>query len=82
MDAGADTAGVEGAGIASPRSSPIPTMSDLWSASPGVGVDGGASCTFGDPAAAVTTVSAPTTDLDLTLSADDGTNPPVLGTTC
>lgn len=49
-----------------------------WTAAPGAGVDAGASCSFGSPSSAATTVTC-TDDgtWTLTLRADDGVNPPV-----
>ena len=54
----------------------------LWSATAGSVVDGLASCTFADPTHPATSVSC-TDDgtWTLTLTADDGTNPPVTDTT-
>ena len=79
VDAGADTAGTEGGSVALSGSATDPDDSPtlLWTAL-GTGTDAGASCTFGTPAAAVTTVTC-TDDgtWTLTLTADDGTNPPV-----
>ena len=77
--AGDDAASTEGSSVALAGSvtdsDDTPTL--LWTAL-GTGTDAGASCTFGTPAAAVTTVSC-TDDgpWTLTLTADDGTNPPV-----
>ena len=80
VDAGADDTGTEGGSVALSGSVTDPDDSPtlLWTATPGVGVDAGAACTFGTPAAAVTTVTC-TDDgtFTLTLTADDGTNPPV-----
>ena len=55
------------------------TVTTTWSATPGAGVDAGASCSFGNPATIDTTVSC-TDDgtWQLTLSASDGVNPPVV----
>ncbi len=49
-----------------------------WTVAPGAGVDAGATCAFAEPHAAITTVSC-TDDGEwtLTLTADDGVNPPV-----
>ena len=54
------------------------TLTTTWSAAPGGGVDPGASCTFGDLNAVDTSVTC-TDDgtWTLTLTADDGVNPPV-----
>ncbi len=80
VDAGADiTTGAEGASVALSGSvtDSDDTPSLLWSAL-GVGTDIGAGCVFGSPTAATTSVSC-TDDgtWTLTLTADDGTNPPV-----
>jgi alpha-tubulin suppressor-like RCC1 family protein len=80
VDAGVDTTGTEGADVAlsaaveDPDS--IPTLQ--WSAQPIGEVDAGTTCAFADASAAATTVSC-TDDgsFRLTLTADDGVNPPV-----
>jgi hypothetical protein len=53
----------------------------LWTATAGAGVDAGATCAFGNTLSAVTTVSC-TDDgtWTLTLTGDDGVNPPVSST--
>jgi hypothetical protein len=57
------------------------SATSLWSATPGTGVDAGAACTFGNPLSPVTTVSC-TDDgsWTLTLTGNDGVNPPVSST--
>ncbi|QYN25449.1 PKD domain-containing protein [Amycolatopsis sp. DSM 110486] len=53
-----------------------------WSVAPGSGVDAGATCSFGDAAALSTTVTCDDDGVwTLTLTADDGVNPPVSRTT-
>ena len=77
--AGTDGAGTEGSSVALggsvTDSDDTPTI--LWTAL-GTGTDAGASCTFANAAAAVTSVTC-TDDgtWTSTLTADDGTNPPV-----
>ena len=74
-----DASGNEGAAI--PVSGSVTddgSHSLLWTATPGAGVDGGASCTFADKTALSTTVTC-TDDGSwaVQLTADDGVNPPV-----
>ena len=79
VDAGADDTGTEGSSVALSGSATDPDDSPtlLWTAL-GTGTDAGASCTFANAAAAVTSVTC-TDDgtWTLTLTADDGTNEPV-----
>ncbi|HET9443624.1 MAG TPA: choice-of-anchor D domain-containing protein, partial [Acidimicrobiales bacterium] len=77
VDAGPDASGAEGspialAGTASDADSDPLTIG--WTVTPGAGVDPGASCSFGSPASAATTVTC-TDDgtFTATLSAGDGT---------
>ena len=79
--AGADATAAEGAtitlaGSVTDPDDPTPTI--LWTATPGAGVDAGATCAFVTPASPTSSVSC-TDDgtWTLTLTADDGTNPPV-----
>lgn len=59
-----------------------PNVTHTWTITPASGVDGGASCAF-DDASALTTTVACTDDgtYTLTLTADDGLNPPVAAST-
>lgn len=81
VNAGADTSGQEGSAVSvsgTATDADNDPLTTTWSASPGAGVDPGASCVFANPAALSTTVTCnddgPWT---LTLTASDGVNPPV-----
>ncbi|MEU4425542.1 PKD domain-containing protein [Actinoplanes sp. NPDC024001] len=80
VDAGPDTGGVEGSGtvLRGSASDVGSTPASRWSYAPGAGVDPGAICAFGDATAPVTTFTC-TDDgtFTVTLTADDGANPPV-----
>jgi len=84
VDAGGPYAGSEGSAIAitgsatDPESDPLSTT---WTATPGVGVDAGATCSFAGATALVTTVTC-TDDgpYTLTLTVSDGINPAVVKT--
>lgn len=81
-EAGGPYTGGEGRTINISGSASDPEGNSLtyaWTYSPGSGVDAGTSCTFADPAAAVTSLSC--TDngsFTLTLTVEDGFNPPVI----
>ena len=78
VDAGDDAASTEGASVALSGSVTDSDDSRASSGAPWRGHRPGAGCTFGSPTAAATSVSC-TDDgtWTLTLTADDGTNPPV-----
>lgn len=85
VDANGPYAGNEGSPVAISGTANDPdaadTVTTTWSYAPGVGVDGGAACSFGDASQLSTTVTC--TDegpYTLILTADDGTNPPVSDT--
>jgi hypothetical protein len=77
-------AGNEGSAIATSATviDPDSTPTTMWSYVPGVGVDAGATCSFANPAVVLTTVTC-TDDgtYTLTLTADDGIDPPVSAST-
>jgi trimeric autotransporter adhesin len=79
---GAGLSGTEGAPVVLAASVTDATagLTLHWSATPGAGVDPGATCSFGNDASAATTVTC-TDDgnWQLTLTADDHVNPPVSG---
>ena len=83
VSAGGPYGGVEGASVSvdgTVTNQPdTDTVTTTWSATPDAGVDAGASCSFGNPAAVDTTVSC-TDDgtWQLSLTATDGVNPPVV----
>jgi hypothetical protein len=83
VDAGPAVNGVEGSAVAldgtATDNGPITTE---WTSTLGPGVDTGATCTFADPGAVDTTITC-TDDgtYTLTLTADDGHNPPESDTT-
>ncbi|MBW3621314.1 MAG: PxKF domain-containing protein, partial [Actinobacteria bacterium] len=80
VEAGEDHTGTEGTGLAlaATVTDPDSTPTVTWTAAAGADVDGGASCAFTPPDAAATTVTC-TDDgtWTLTVTADDGVNPPV-----
>lgn len=81
VDAGDDQSGIEGSAVALDGSASDPDGDPLtlgWTATPDAGVDAGASCSFSAPAAEDTDVTC-TDDgtYTVTLTADDGTAPPV-----
>ena len=75
-----DVAGDEGSPIATNATvvDPDTPFTVAWTYAPGVGVDAGATCSFANPAAVLTTVTC-TDDgtYTITLTADDGIDPPV-----
>lgn len=82
VDAGPNRSGVEGSSISlTGTATDTEPITVAWSAVAGAGVDAGATCTFANPASASTTVRC-TDDgtWTLTLTANDGTNPPVADT--
>jgi len=81
-DAGGPSAGLEGAAVVVNGAASDPDgdlLVTTWSAVPGAGVDAGATCAIDDPSALTTSVTC-TDDgtFELTLTADDGTAPPVV----
>ncbi|MFD5826877.1 choice-of-anchor P family protein [Lentzea sp. NPDC060358] len=82
---GGPYAGQEGTGVglAGQVTDPDgPALTTTWSAAPQSGVDAGATCSFGNPAAQTTTVKCTDDGVwTLTLTANDGVNPPVAQTT-
>lgn len=79
VNAGPDKSGTEGSPVGlSGTATDTEPITVAWSAVAGPGVDAGATCTFANPAVAGTTVTC-TDDgtWTLTLTANDGTNPPV-----
>ncbi len=81
VDAGLASSGDEGSAIALDGSASDPDgdgLSLIWSYSAGLDVDAGAMCSFGDLSAEDTTITC-TDDgtYTVTLSANDGSNPPV-----
>jgi hypothetical protein len=83
VDAGADRSGANRSEVALDGTvtdtEPVTTK---WTATPLSGVPAGATCTFANPNAVDTTVSCTSAGTwTLTLTADDGTNPPVSDTT-
>lgn len=83
-DAGGPYSGDEGSAVAiSGTASDIngDTLTHTWSVAPVSGVDAGASCTIADPSALSTTVTCTDDGVrELTLTTDDGFNPPVSDT--
>ncbi len=83
VDAGPAVSGVEGSPIGlAGTATDTEALTVSWAATPSAGVDAGATCTFANPAAASTTVTCTDDGVwTLTLTASDGTNPPVSDTT-
>jgi hypothetical protein len=85
VDAGPPVSGAEGSAIALSGSvtdphTPSPTI--LWSYAPLSGVDAGATCSFADATSPTTTITCTDDGVyTATLTADDGTNPPVSDST-
>lgn len=83
-DAGGPYSGDEGSAVAiSGTASDIngDSLTHTWSVAPVSGVDAGASCTIADPSALSTTVTCTDDGVrELTLTTDDGFNPPVTDT--
>ena len=79
VGAGDDGPGVEGSPVALAGSaSDTDPLTLLWSYVAGAGVDAGATCSFASSTSAVTTVTCTDDGMfTVTLTADDGVNPPV-----
>lgn len=83
-DAGGPYTGDEGGPVAlagTAADSNGDTLANTWTAAPVSGVDTGASCSFGDPTSLTTSVTCTDDGVwELTLTTDDGHNPPVSDT--
>jgi hypothetical protein len=83
-DAGADRSGTEGSPvtlIGSGSDAELAPLTYGWTYAAGAGVDSGATCSFGTPAAATTTFTCTDDGVyTATLSVSDGANPPTTDT--